>query len=124
MWQSRGWSDKVNLVEVTMDPGRDTPPVLKAYAQKTGATWPLLTAPDAALLNFWDALHVSYNMVPYTDTPPTDWYTGRPETYDVSHDALAIVLDQQGYPRFTLVGNPHLGHALSKPLASVFTPSS
>jgi cytochrome c biogenesis protein CcmG/thiol:disulfide interchange protein DsbE len=120
--QSRGWSDKVNLVEVTMDPGRDTPPVLKAYAQKTGATWPLLTAPDAALRRFWDALQVSYNTVPYTGTPPTDWYTGRPETYDVSHDTLAVVLDQRGYPRFTLVGNPHLGHALSKPLASFLTP--
>lgn len=65
---SRGLSDKVNLVEVTMDPGRDTPPVLKAYARKTGATWPLLTAPDAALRTFWDALQVSYNTVPYTGT--------------------------------------------------------
>ncbi len=122
VFQSRGLSDKVNLVEVTMDPGRDTPPVLKAYAQKTAATWPLLTAPDAALRKFWGALQVSYNTVPYAGTPPTDWYTGRPETYDVSHDTLAVVLDQQGYPRFTLVGNPHLGHALSKPLASFLTP--
>jgi cytochrome oxidase Cu insertion factor (SCO1/SenC/PrrC family) len=120
--QSRGVSDKVNLVEVTMDPGRDTPPVMKAYAQKTGAKWPLLTAPDAALRKFWDTLHVSYNTVPYTGTPPTDWYTGRPETYDVTHDTVAVVLDQQGYPRFTLVGNPHLGHALSQPLANFLAP--
>jgi cytochrome oxidase Cu insertion factor (SCO1/SenC/PrrC family) len=119
---SRGLSNKVNLVEVTMDPGRDTPPVMKAYARKTGATWPLLTAPAAALQTFWSALQVSYTNVPYIDTPPTDWYTGRPETYDVTHDTVAVVLDQQGYPRFTLVGNPHLGHALSQPLASFLTP--
>jgi len=119
---SRGLSGKVNLVEVTMDPGRDTPPVMKAYARKTGATWPLLTAPDGALRTFWSALQVSYNTVPYTGTPPTDWYTGRPETYDVTHDTVAVVLDPQGYPRFTLVGNPHLGHALSQPLASFLAP--
>ena len=119
---SRGLSGKVNLVEVTMDPGRDTPPVMKAYARKTGATWPLLTAPDTALQRFWAALQVSYNTVPYTGTPPTDWYTGRPETYDVTHDTVAVVLDQHGYPRFTLVGNPHLGHALSQPLANFLSP--
>jgi hypothetical protein len=33
-----------------------------------------------------------------------------------------VVLDQQGYARFTLVGNPHLGHALSQPLAGFLTP--
>lgn len=120
--QSRGLSGKLNLVEVTMDPGRDTPPVMKAYAHETGATWPLLTASDTALSTFWSALHVSYSDVPYTGTPPTDWYTGRPETYDVSHDTVAVVLDPQGYPRFTLVGNPHLGHALSQPLASFLSP--
>jgi len=121
--QSRGLSDKVNLVEVTMDPGRDTPPVLNAYAQRTGATWPLLTAPDAQLRSFWDALYVNYATVPFEGTPPTDWYTGKPETYDVSHDTVAVILDQQGHPRFTLAGNPHLGHALSPALATFLAPS-
>ncbi|MDQ6846548.1 MAG: TlpA family protein disulfide reductase, partial [Candidatus Dormibacteraeota bacterium] len=60
--------------------------------------------------------------VPYSGTPPTDWYTGRPETYDVSHDALAVVLDQNGHPRFSLPGNPHLGHALSPSLGSFLAP--
>lgn len=95
---------------------------MKAYAQTTGATWPLLTAPTAALHTFWGALQMSYSNVPYSGTPPTDWYTGRPETYDVTHDTVAVVLDSQGYPRFTLVGNPHLGHALSQPLASFLSP--
>ena len=120
--QSRGWTNKVNLVEVTMDPGRDTPPVLKAYAQKTGTTWPLLTAPDAALRSFWGMLRATYSNVPYRGTPPTDWYNGRPEAYDVTHDSLAVVLDEHGYPRFTLPGNPHLGHALSQQLGSFIAP--
>lgn len=120
--QSRGWTNKVNLVEVSMDPGRDTPPVLRAYAEKTGATWPLLTAPDAQLQRFWGALGATYSTAPYPGTPPTDWYTGRPETYGVSHDSLAVVLDPNGYPRFTLLGNPHLGHALSQPLGSFLAP--
>jgi cytochrome oxidase Cu insertion factor (SCO1/SenC/PrrC family) len=123
--QARGWTNRVNLVMVTMDPGRDTPAVLKAFVQKTGATWELLTTTDdAALQLFWASQHATYQDVPWGTTPPIDWYTGKPETYEVLHSSLAVVLDSNGYPRFTLVGDPHLGHNLSPPLASLLLPGN
>lgn len=72
----RGWTSRVNIAEITMDPSRDTPEVLAAYAKMTGASWELLTAPSDALRNFWNALHVTYRETPYTGSPPVDWYTG------------------------------------------------
>ncbi|HEY2705453.1 MAG TPA: redoxin domain-containing protein [Candidatus Dormibacteraeota bacterium] len=122
--RARGWEGRVRITEVTMDPGRDTPATLAEYARRTGAGWPLLTAPAAPLRVFWSALHASYHEVPYPGPPPSDWLTGRPETYDVSHDSLAAVLDAQGVPRFILPGEPHLGHALPEALARMLSPEA
>jgi len=121
---ARGWDSRVAVTEVTMDPSRDTPDVLAAYGRMTGATWELLTAQPDALRTFWTALHADYREVPYTGTPPIDWYTGKPETHDVEHSSLAAVLDAQGYPRFVLQGNPRLGHALPHTLAQLLSPEA
>ena len=121
---ARGWSGRVRIAEVTMDPGRDSPAALAAYARLTGADWELLTAAPAPLKVFWSALHASYHEVPYAGTPPIDWLTGKPETYDVAHDTLLAVVDAQGIARFTLAGDPHLGHALSAPLARMLSADS
>lgn len=122
--QARGWAGRVQVAEVTMDPQRDTPATLAAYARLTGASWELLTADPAALRVFWSSLHAWYQVVPYQGTPPVDWLTGRPETYDVSHDSLAVVLDANRVPRFVLPGNPRLGHGLSPALAGMLSPDS
>ena len=121
---ARGWANRVRIAEVTMDPERDTPATLAAYARRTGASWELLTADPTQLRIFWTALHASYREVPYEGAAPIDWQTGRPEAYDVSHDSLAAVLDGQGVPRFVLPGDPHLGHALAAPLASMLSPEA
>lgn len=120
----RGWADRVTVLEVTMDPERDTPDVLTAYARMTGATWPLLTADPSALRSFWDTWHATYEDVPYTGTPPIDWYTGQPETHDVRHTSMAAIVDPQGYSAFILQGDPRLGHALSTPLATLLAPDA
>jgi len=70
--RARGWQDRVNLVEITMDPDRDTPPVLAAYARMVGATWELLTADPDSLRIFWSALGAAYRTVPYQGPAPTD----------------------------------------------------
>ena len=37
-------TSKAAIVEVTVDPGRDTPQRMAAYAKLTGVGWPLLTS--------------------------------------------------------------------------------
>ena len=46
-------TSKAAIVEVTVDPRRDTPERMAAYAKLTGVTWPLLTASPATLTELW-----------------------------------------------------------------------
>ncbi len=122
--RERGWQDRVAVAEVSMDPGRDTPDELLAYARMTGATWPLLRADVASTFQFWLALHASYSKGPAPSPAPTDWYTGKPETYHLDHASVAVVIDQNGAARYILQGNPQLGHALSPALQALLAPGS
>lgn len=121
--RERGWQDRVAVAEVSMDPERDTPAELQAYARLTGATWPLLRADPAATLQFWLSLHASYSKGATPSPDPTDWYTGKPESYHLDHDSLAVVIDAEGNARYILQGNPGLGHALSPALQALINPT-
>jgi cytochrome oxidase Cu insertion factor (SCO1/SenC/PrrC family) len=117
--RERGWGDRVAIAEVSMDPERDTPAELAAYAQLTGATWPLLRADVAQTFQFWTALHAGYTRGRAPSPAPTDWYTQQPETYHLDHDSLAVVFDGNGNGRYLLQGNPTLAHALPQALANL-----
>ena len=47
-----GLGKKVIFMEITIDPGRDTPARLAAYSKEFGADWPLLTGTPANLDRF------------------------------------------------------------------------
>jgi protein SCO1 len=117
--RERGWGDRVAIAEISMDPERDTPAELAAYAQLTGATWPLLRADVTQTFQFWAALHAGYTKSAPATPAPTDWYTGQPETYHLDHDSVAVVFDTNGNGRYLLQGNPALGHALPQALANL-----
>jgi cytochrome oxidase Cu insertion factor (SCO1/SenC/PrrC family) len=121
--RERGWGDRVAIAEISMDPERDTPEELAAYARLTGASWPLLRADVPTTFQFWLSLHASYRKSPPSTPVPTDWYTGQPETYHLDHDSLAVIFDQNGDARYTLQGNPRLGHALPQALAALLNPA-
>ena len=58
-----GESGKVQIVELSVDPGRDTPARLAAYQRLTGATWQLVTESPLVLTQFerffgWDLARV------------------------------------------------------------------
>jgi cytochrome oxidase Cu insertion factor (SCO1/SenC/PrrC family)/thiol-disulfide isomerase/thioredoxin len=122
--RERGWTDRVSIAEVSMDPDRDTPEELAAYARMTGAGWPLLRSDPAATLQFWSSLGAAYVKAESPSPAPLDWYTGKPEQYHLHHDSLAVVFDAQGYASYTLQGNPRLGHALPAALQALMDPSS
>jgi cytochrome oxidase Cu insertion factor (SCO1/SenC/PrrC family) len=121
--RERGWGDRVVIAEISMDPERDTPAELLAYAHLTGATWPLLRGDVATTFQFWLSLHASYSKGAPASPAPTDWYTGQPETYHLDHSSVAVIFDQNGDARYTLQGNPRLGHALPQALDALLDPS-
>jgi len=116
--KAAGLADKVAFVEVTVDPGRDTPPRLAAYRAEFGADWQLWTGSPANLAAFWKHFGVSYQIVPEEQPPHKDWYTGQPLTYDVDHTDGYILLDSTGHERFVDASAPDVPN-LSKKLTAL-----
>lgn len=106
---------EVSIVEVTVDPARDTPERLAAYAKLVGTSWPLLTASPATIAALWHFFGIYYQEVPEASPPGIDWQSRRPYTYDVDHSNGFILLDAHLRERFVAAGmvrGAHLRPAL------------
>jgi protein SCO1 len=99
-----GMSKKVAIVEVTVDPGRDTPQRMTAYAGLTGSTWSLLTGSPSTLAALWRYFGIYYQRVPEGSPPGIDWETHLPYTYDVDHSDGFVLLDSGLHERFIAGG--------------------
>lgn len=104
-----GLGDSVRFVELSVDPGRDTPARLAAYRKLVGApaNWWLLTGSPQAVNAIWRYFGVWYQRVAEGKRPGADWLTGRRLTYDVTHQDDLIFLDAAGRERFVVVGEPN-----------------
>jgi protein SCO1/2 len=114
-----GLGDKVAFVEVTVDPGRDTPARLSAYERRFGVDWALLTGTSANVRAFWKPLGVWYQKVPEEKPAQIDWWTGKPLTYDVDHDDGFILINPSGRERFITLDIPDLHGKLAAGLRSL-----
>jgi protein SCO1/2 len=98
--QAAGLAGKVALLEITVDPQRDTPARLAAYQKMFGGPrrdWTLLTATtEAGTAALWKFFHVYYHRQPEDDRDATDWLTGKKLTYDVEHSNTLIFLSADG----------------------------
>ena len=104
-----GLSDRVILAELSVDPGRDDPARLAAYAAYAGADWTLLTANKGVVDTFWGHFGINFEKTPEDSPPGIDWQTGKPYTYDVSHSNGFLVFGPGGHLRFLTVELPNLG---------------
>jgi protein SCO1/2 len=108
-----GMGNRVAVVEYSVDPGRDTPARLTAYASRTGATWTLLTGTPSAVSALDSFLYVQAAQVAEGDPPRTDWLTGAPLTYEVDPSDGYVVIDPSGRLRFATAAEPAVpGHAV------------
>ncbi len=103
-----GLAGRVRLVELTVDPNRDTPLRLRAYRRLAGApaNWSLLTGSPAVIERIWRYFGVWYQKVAEGHPPGTDWLTGKPLSYDITHQDALLYLDARGRERFLVVGSP------------------
>ena len=104
-----GLAGRVHFVELTVDPGRDTPARLSAYRRLIGApaNWSLLTGSPGTIQSIWRYFGIWYEKVPEGASPGEDWLTGRRLTYDVTHQDALIYLDAAGRERFLVAGSPN-----------------
>lgn len=101
-----GLHHKVVIVEYSVDPERDTPARLAAYAKLTGASWPMLTGTQADITAMDKFFYVYAERVAEGSPPQTDWWTHQPLTYDVDHSDGYFVIDPQGRERFATSAMP------------------
>jgi protein SCO1/2 len=101
--------NRVQLVELTVDPERDTPAHLHAYRQlfHAPANWSLLTASPGVVAQIWKYFGAYYQRVPEDQPPGIDWLTGKPLTYDVDHSDVLVYINPQGQEKFVIFGLPN-----------------
>ena len=114
--RAAGLGSKVVFMEITVDPGRDSPARLAAYSQEFGAGWVLATGTPANLDALWKFLGVSVQIVPEEQPAKIDWYTGMPLTYDVNHTDGYFLIDASGHERFSDSNPPDLHGQLDQKL--------
>jgi cytochrome oxidase Cu insertion factor (SCO1/SenC/PrrC family) len=114
-----GLGKKVVFMEITVDPGHDTPVRLTAYSEEFGADWPMLTGTPTNLDALWKYLGVSVQIVPEEQPAKTDWLTGKPLTYDVNHTDGYFLIDPSGHVRFSDSNPPNLHGHLGKKLTNL-----
>jgi protein SCO1/2 len=117
--RAAGLAKQVVFMEITIDPTRDTPARLAAYATRFGADWPLLTGTPANLSALWRFFGISVQIVPEDQPAKIDWYTGTPLTYDVDHTDGYILIDRSGHERFIDANPPDLHGHLKKSLTDL-----
>jgi len=103
-----GLADKVQFVDITVDPARDDPARLHAYRSfaKLLPNWTLLTGTPENLGTVLKYFGVGYEKTAEENPPGIDWLTGKPLTYDLTHSDVLIYLDEAGHQRFVIQGMP------------------
>jgi cytochrome oxidase Cu insertion factor (SCO1/SenC/PrrC family) len=117
--RAAGLGNKVVFMEITVDPGRDSPARLAAYSKEFGADWVLATGTPAHLHALWKSLGVSVQIVPEAQPAKIDWYTGKPLTYDVDHTDGYFLIGPSGHERFSDSTPPDLHGHLDKKLTGL-----
>jgi cytochrome oxidase Cu insertion factor (SCO1/SenC/PrrC family)/thiol-disulfide isomerase/thioredoxin len=114
-----GLARQVVVATATVDPWRDSPARLRAYAHLTGADFQMLTGSQAEIRKLWAFFGVSYYRVPQGKPADTDWLTHKPETFDVDHTDALFLLDPAGQERIADDGMPQVSGRLPAVLASL-----
>ena len=115
-----GLSSSITILELTVDPERDDPARLASYEELYGAQpgWVLATAGGAGTSTLWQSLHIGYKKTRVDAPFPKDWLTGKPLTYDVSHQDVVEIIDPTGHLRWLTIGTPSVSDPLPSRLKS------
>jgi protein SCO1/2 len=100
--QERLLGTQVQLLSFTVDPARDTPPVLRAYAERHQAdpqAWRFLTGPEEVLRPvIVQGFHLGVQALPPQATTQDEHaaHTDHQPPYEVMHSGRFVLIDGQG----------------------------
>ena len=91
---------EVHLLSFTVDPTRDTPAVLRTYAERFGAdptAWQFLTGPEAVVKPvIEDGFHLGVQVLRDADRSHYHGSTDAPRSYEVMHSGRFVLIDGEG----------------------------
>src|SRR5581483_2482958 len=116
-----GLGGRVVFAAISVDPWRDSPARLRAFSHYADVRFALLTGNERSLRRFWRALGVGFFRTPQGKHPGLDWWTHRPETFDVAHTDGLFFLDGRGHLRIAMLGVPSLRGELAPTLRSLLS---
>jgi protein SCO1/2 len=114
-----GLLKKVVIVEVSVDPARDVPSRLLAYAKQFGVPFTLLTGTKTGLAELWKWFGVYYERVKEDTPPDINWQNGKPYTFDIVHTDDVFILDSAGHERALVQSNANVEGKLPHSLATL-----
>ncbi len=108
----------VQFVTVSFDPTRDTPAVLRRYAEtwKTGNDWSLLTGDSTEVARLMTRLGIRY------EVSRRDTLVSGAVTYSVSHTDKALLLDDQGRVVETYGGSAAIPDMVAEDIRALHQP--
>jgi len=113
-----GYSKSASVLEVSIDPQRDTVSRIKAYQSLFGDnSWTIATGNAAQLKSFWSwfGVYTRETKAVGDEGSAPDWQTGKPQTYDVIHDDVVILIGPNGHWRWLELGNPQVSNPKTLP---------
>ena len=111
-----GLTKKVQVLEVTIDPKRDSVSRLKAYqALYNDPSWTVATGGVNDLKNFWAWFGVYTKQTANDDEDAIDWQTGKKDAYDLVHDDVIMIIGPNGHWRWLDLGNPAVSNPATLP---------
>jgi cytochrome oxidase Cu insertion factor (SCO1/SenC/PrrC family) len=116
-----GLGNRVVFVEASVDPWRDSPARLRAFARYTGIDFTLLTGTKRNLRRLWRFFGVDYFRTPQGKRPDVDWWTHKPLTFDVAHTDGLFFVDQRGVWRILVLGMPNVHGRLAARLRGLLS---
>lgn len=110
-------SEKIKVLEITVDAERDVPTRLLAY-QNLFATknWTLAGGSSANLAKLWNFFGAPSTREEFSkedrESNPPDWQTGKPVSYDMMHTDLVVIVDEKSTWRWLDLGAPNVGTSM------------
>ena len=118
-------SDRVKVLEISVDGERDTPERMAAYQELFhDNSWTLASGSIENLAKLWTYFGAPAKRMEIEASEaanmPTDWQTGKPSAYDMMHSDIAIIIDK-GVWRWLTIGTPKISGEMPKALKSFLT---
>jgi protein SCO1/2 len=116
-------SKHIEVLEITVDPMRDIPSRLSAYQDLFNDNrWSLVTGSKSGIAKIWDffGAPATREMMDSSEAMPMDWQTGKPNTYDMMHADLVVIVGPEGNWVWLDLGAPKTNSGVVPPVLNKF----